>query len=102
MHLCGGCTSQGVICCVTESSEYCEECVCRGVSCDLIITPADFAHLNCAKEKIKKQLEEVEEQISFAFMTCIYLWKQLGLFQDCEKEMFRRELENIESLEKDK
>ena len=43
----------------------------------------------------------MEEQISSAFMAHIRLRKQLGLFQDCEKEMFRRELENIELLEKD-
>ena len=101
MHPCGGCTSRDITCRVVELSEYCEECVRRGVSCDLIITPADFARLNCAKEKIRKQLEEVEEQISSAFMARIRLRKQLGLLQDREKKMFRRELENIELLEKD-
>ena len=101
MHPCGGCTSWGITCCVAESSEYYKECVHHKVSCDLIITPADFARLNHAKEKIRKQLEEVEEQISSVSMTRICLRKQLGLLQDCEKKMFRRELENIELLKKD-
>ena len=75
MHPYGGCTSRGVTCRITESSEYCEECIRRRVSCDLIITPADFAHLNCVKEKIRKQLEEVEEQISSASIAYICLQK---------------------------
>ena len=58
---------------VAESSEYCKECICRSISCDLIITPADFARLTYVKEKLRKQLEEVKEQIFSAFMARIYL-----------------------------
>ena len=69
-----------------------------GRSCDLIITAADWARLDRAKEKLKKQLEEAEEQFC---ATRSRLRKQLDLVKKREREMFSRELRNIESLEED-
>ena len=101
MHPCGYCSSKSIPCKVSDASEYCEECVRLGRSCDLIITAADWARLDRAKEKLRKQLEEAEEQISAASMARLRLRKQLGLVKKREREMFSRELRNIESLEED-
>ena len=79
---------------VSATSDYCETCIRRGVSCDLIITTSDQARLDRERTKLKKELIKVDEKR-------LQLRKQLDLFREQERKMFATEIRNIKEVKEE-
>jgi hypothetical protein len=94
MRPCGRCSSEGVLCVVSDISDSCERCHRFKRQCDLAPPSAEIA-------KISKKANELDEQILEAEARSLRLRKQRRLLTKKLRELGDRETQNIAELEKD-
>ena len=98
---CTTCRRLGRKCAVGKESKYCAECVAKGRSdCDVGFSPEQWRRLVIAREKIQKELDEVEEAEVEILMRKRRLRKQFSSVDARQKEMYEKELALIANLEK--
>ena len=94
MHPCDKCIRQGKECRLTDDSPKCAEYVSAAVSCSLYVSDADWDRIDREQAALERQLENLHaEQLK--------LWKKLSSVKRRKKEMFARELANVDELELD-
>jgi len=104
---CSRCKTEHIECRVDLATGNCARCVGLGRKCDLLMSRADWARIESQKEKIRLELEAVDEEIAELVIAQatrqqkkLRLRKQLGLLTDREKTAFASELRSIEELER--
>ena len=86
MCSCKKCISHDLTCCVNKNFSKCNECTCTSSwKCDLILSEAEWAKVQCKQLCLCQKIYEIMAQL-------ICLQKQLNLMKSCWEEMMQQKL----------
>ncbi|KAF2192377.1 hypothetical protein K469DRAFT_310548 [Zopfia rhizophila CBS 207.26] len=96
---CSNCSRRGDDCLVNLSSGRCSACASRNVKCDLVVSQPEWDRIDRDKEKLRHQLDSLEDQRSELRARELRLRRELARVDSKEKEMFDREMASIREVQ---
>ena len=99
MRPCDRCINHAKECRISEESSRCSECLLSNVPCSLYVSDADWDRIDRDQVKLKKRLETLYAEQSSLFAKEAKLSAKLSSVKRRGREMFTRELANINKLE---
>ena len=101
MRRCENCVRREKECMLGNDSDSCTECIATGYSCELAFSEAKLRRVQKKRQEKMAALRATREQFQQLLAKQSRLDREIEKLEEQEEALVRRELQNIEELEKD-